>query len=75
MSFQPKPVEMDNRYAIRTDGERSAVFPMETVEVEKVGTCFGSVGIWVSNTIPKLPTKLRRKRASGQWPLALSRSR
>lgn len=51
MGFQPKPVEMDNRYALRTDGGQSATFPMETVDVEKVGMCFGSggdVGIWVS---------------------------
>ena len=32
-------------------GGQSATFPMETVDVEKVGMCFGSggdVGIWVS---------------------------
>jgi hypothetical protein len=50
MGFRPKQIEMDNRYTLVTDGGESAVFSMETLEIEKVGTCYGSsdpVGIWL----------------------------
>lgn len=50
MGFKPKQIEMDNRYMLVTDGGESATFEMETLEIEKVGMCFGSsdpVDIWL----------------------------
>ena len=50
MGFRPKQIEMDNHYSLVTDAGESATFSMETLEIEKVGTCHGSgdpVGVWL----------------------------